>query len=273
MKLNCSSEKLERYIKLLDMQNEAPEIVYYPSLFCQLSLPMARTDEGLFTRDSGQIEMQLRTTCQLPYGSIARRILYYTANHLTQNGTVNWPKSQAALLKAMTLGNSGTDVKRFKTQFNALSNTRFTVIRDGHQIIDDAFLFQRLEMPDQTKAFPQLSEAIKKHIYQSCTPLSKSAVEALIKTPFAFDLYTWLTWRAVSLKKPMTRISWRQLHSQFASNQNLSSFKQSFKRQLMLVMQAYPAITDKVFWDQSILTLKRYQPHIQPYQRQKAIHK
>ncbi|MGP4933619.1 replication protein RepA, partial [Pseudoalteromonas nigrifaciens] len=212
MKLNCSSEKLERYIKLLDMQNEAPEIVYYPSLFCQLSLPMARTDEGLFTRDSGQIEMQLRTTCQLPYGSIARRILYYTANHLTQNGTVNWPKSQAALLKAMTLGNSGTDVKRFKTQFNALSNTRFTVIRDGHQIIDDAFLFQRLEMPDQTKAFPQLSEAIKKHIYQSCTPLSKSAVEALIKTPFAFDLYTWLTWRAVSLKKPMTRISWRQLH-------------------------------------------------------------
>ncbi|MGP4932916.1 hypothetical protein ACTXIM_13355, partial [Pseudoalteromonas nigrifaciens] len=62
-------------------------------------------------------------------------------------------------------------------------------------------------------------------------------------------------------------------HSQFASNQNLSSFKQSFKRQLMLVMQAYPAITDKVFWDQSILTLKRYQPHIQPYQRQKAIHK
>jgi hypothetical protein len=64
----------------------------------------------------------------------------------------------------------------------------------------------------------------------------------------------------------MTRISWRQLHSQlhsqFASNQNLSPFKPCFKQQLALVMQAYPAITDKIFWEQSILTLKRYLPHI-----------
>lgn len=259
-----NSRKLERIVKLLNAQNGEPEIVYYPSLFCQLSLPMARTNQKLFLRDSGKVAMQLSTTSQLPYGSIARRVLFYIANHISRSGIINIPKSQASLLKALGLGTSGADVKRLKVQLQALFDMTLTVSRDQQTVISDAPLFQRSGLRYPTMTLPQLSEPVKQQIYHSLTPLNESAVDALIHTPFAFDLYTWLAWRAVSLKKPITRVSWLQLDRQFASNQNLAAFKQHFKRQLALVTLAYPAITDKVICESEVLVLKRYQPHVTP---------
>jgi len=236
--------------------------VYYPSLFCQLSLPMARTNQKLFLRDSGKITMQMSTTSHLPYGTIARRILFYIANHISRSGIINFPKSQASLLKALGLGTSGADVKRLKVQLQAFYDMTLTVSRDQQTVISAAPLFERSGLRYPTTALPQLSEPVKHQIFQSLTPLNKSAVDALIQTPFAFDLYTWLAWRAVSLKKSVTRISWLQLHRQFATNQNLAAFKQHFKRQLALVALAYPAITDKVICESGVLVLKRYQPHV-----------
>lgn len=259
-----NSKKLERIVKLLNAQNGEPEIVYYPSLFCQLSLPMASTEQKLFFRESGKVAMQLSTASQLPYGSIARRVLFYIANHISRSGIINIPKSQASVLKALGLGTSGADVKRLKVQLQALFEMTLTVSRDQQTVISAAPLFERSGLRYPTTALPQLSEPAKHQIFQSLTPLNKSAVEALIHTPFAFDLYTWLAWRAVSLKKPVTRISWLQLHRQFASSQNLAAFKQHFKRQLTLVALAYPAITDKVTCESGVLVLKRYQPHVTP---------
>ena len=137
-----------------------------------------------------------------------------------------------------------------------------TVSRDQQTVLSDAPLFQRSGLRYPNTILSQLSEPAKQQIFQSLTPLNKSAVDALIQTPFAFDLYTWLAWRAVSLKKSVTRISWLQLHRQFATNQNLAAFKQHFKRQLALVALAYPAITDKVICESGVLVLKRYQPHV-----------
>lgn len=259
-----NSRKLERIVKLLNAQNGEPEIVYYPSLVCQLSLPMASTEQKLFFRDSGKVAMQLSTTSHLPYGTIARRILFYIANHISRSGIINFPKSQASLLKALGLGTSGADVKRLKVQLQAFSDMTLTVSSDQQTVTSDAPFFQRSGLRHPNITLPQLSEPAKKQIFQSLTPLNKSAADALIQTPFAFDLYTWLAWRAVSLKKPVTRISWFQLHRQFASNQNLAAFKQHFKRQLTLVALAYPAITDKVICESGVLVLKRYQPHVTP---------
>lgn len=256
--------KFERIVKLLDTQNYESEIVFYPSLFCQLSLPMASTDQKLFLRDSGNVAMRLGTTSYLPYGTIVRRVFIYIANHISRSGMINYPKSQASLLKALGLGTSGADVRRFKVQLQALSDMTLTVSRDQQTVTSDAPLFQRSGLRYPNITLPQLSGPAKKQIFQSLTPLNKSAVDALIQTPFAFDLYTWLAWRAVSLKKPVTRISWFQLHRQFASNQNLAAFKQHFKRQLVFVTLAYPAIIDKVICESDVLVLKRYQPHITP---------
>ncbi len=261
-RIGNNSRKLERIVKLLNAQNGEPEIVYYPSLFCQLSLPMARTNQKLFFRESGKVAMQLSTKSQLPYGFIARRVLFYIANHISRSGIINIPKSQASLLKALGLGTSGADVKRLKVQLQALFYMALTVSRDQQTVISAAPLFEQSGVRCLNAIFPQLSEPAKQQIFQTLTPLNKSAVDALIHTPFAFDLYTWLAWRAVSLKKPITRISWLQLHRQFASNQNLAAFKQHFKRQLALVALAYPAITDKVICESGVLVLKRYQPHV-----------
>lgn len=257
-----NSKKLERIVKLLNAQNGEPEIVYYPSLFCQLSLPMARTNQKLFLRDSGKITMQMSTTSHLPYGTIARRILFYIVNHISRSGIINIPKSQTSLLKALGLGTSGADVKRLKVQLQALSVIKLTVSWDQQTVITVAPLFEQSGLRYSNAILPQLSEPAKQQIFHSLTPLNKSAVDALLQTPFAFDLYTWLAWRAVSLKKPVTRISWLQLHRQFASNQNLAAFKQHFKRQLALVTLAYPAITDKVICESGVLLLKRYRPHV-----------
>lgn len=221
-----NSKRLERIVKLLNAQNGEPEIVYYPSLFCQLSLPMARTNQKLFLRDSGKVAMQLSTTSHLPYGTIARRVLIYIANYISRSGIINIPKSQASLLRALGLGTSGADVKRLKVQLQAFSDITLTVSRDQETVISYAPLFEQSGVRYLNGILPQLSEPAKQQIFQPLTPLNKSAVEALIHTPFAFDLYTWLAWRAVSLKKPVTRVSWLQLHRQFASNQNLAAFKQ-----------------------------------------------
>ncbi|WP_300322002.1 replication protein RepA [Idiomarina sp.] len=239
--------------------------MYYPSLFCQLSLPMASTEQKLFFRESGKVAMQLSATSQLPYGSIARRVLFYIANHISRSGIINIPKSQASLLKALGLGTSGADVKRLKVQLQALFDMTLTVSRDQQTVLSADPLFEQSGMRYPNAILSQLSQPAKQQIFHSLTPLNKSAVDALLQTPFAFDLYTWLVWRAVSLKKPVTRISWLQLHRQFASNQNLAAFKQHFKRQLALVALAYPAITDKVMCEQDVLIMKRYQPHVMPH--------
>jgi hypothetical protein len=226
---------------------------------------MASTEQKLFFRDSGKVAMQLSTTSHLPYGTIARRVLIYIANHISRSGIINIPKSQASLLKALGLGTSGADVKRLKVQLQAFYDMTLTVSSDQQTVTSDAPFFQRSGLRYPNITLPQLSEPAKQQIFQSLTPLNKSAVEALIHTPFAFDLYTWLAWRAVSLKNPVTRVSWLQLHRQFASNQNLAAFKQHFKRQLALVALAYPAITGKVICESGVLVLKRYQPHVTPH--------
>ncbi|WP_126799199.1 hypothetical protein [Aliidiomarina soli] len=252
------SSKIERIVKLMDAQREEGKVSFYPSLLCQLSLPMARTSAQLFLRDSGKVKLKLTSSAELPYGSIPRRILYLMANHIDGRGIVSWPGSQAKLLKSMSLGTSGADVTRLKAQISALTRLRITLLRDDKEIFRNEALLDVVN----GQRFPQFSDAAKLYIMQSLTPVDNRTAIALIQTPFAFDLYVWLTWRSVSLKKPVTRISWRQLHQQFASCQGLSAFKQHFRRQLSLVALAYPSIIGKVNCETDFLQLRRYSPHV-----------
>lgn len=260
------SSKIERIVKLMDAESEEVKISFYPSLLCQLSLPMARTSAQLFLRDSGKVKLELTSSAELPYGSIPRRILYFMANHIDSHGIVSWPGSQAKLLKSMRLGTSGADVTRLKAQISALTSMRITLLRDDEEI----FRSEPLLQVTNEQLFPQFSDAAKLYIMQSLTPVDNRTAIALIQTPFAFDLYVWLTWRSVSLKKPVTRISWRQLHQQFASCQGLSAFKQHFGRQLTMVAFAYPATIGKVSCESDFLVLKRYSPHVKAKVSSKA---
>lgn len=93
-------------------------------------------------------------------------------------------------------------------------------------------------------SFIQLDSVFAERMRESAVPLLMEAMLALRRSPFAMDVYFWLTWRMFSLRHPVT-VSWEALKLQFGSayastKQGNFEFRKDFKKHLVSVKGVFP---------------------------------
>jgi hypothetical protein len=110
--------------------------------------------------------------------------------------------------------------------------------------------------------------------FQECitnpVPIDLRAYKSLRGNPLAMDVYTWLSYRMISVKKPGRPIPWEGLMMQFGSGFNTADlgqatrdFRKAFLRALKLVKLVYPKV--KVSTDNPAgLVLLPSPPHAPP---------
>jgi len=116
--------------------------------------------------------------------------------------------------------------------------------------------------PEDEPSFVQLSADFFQELIASPVPLDMNVLRAL-RSPFAMDLYSWLTWRSIrtlKLQRPEL-VSWEALQSMFGADyHDLFTFRFHFKKSLKKVVDYYPAL--RVTPTSAGLKLLTYPPHV-----------
>lgn len=84
-----------------------------------------------------------------------------------------------------------------------------------------------------------------------------------LQSPFAMDIYVYLTWRALrALKRKQAEpVTWTELQRQLGAEYGrLRDFRSRFTRHLKTVIQHYPSV--RVEATQTALIIHPYRPHI-----------
>ena len=275
-------QKKSRAEKLIDAgerivevsAKEAGELAFTSRVSALTGMP--HSNQGTaerYVRNNGDIKITIVDTHKigLPYGSIPRLLMA-------------WAVTEAVNTKSprLTLGNR---LSEFMSEFDLVIPTggrkgtitslkkqteRFfksTIIiekkeedKEQEEIIElttQVAPIMRLWRKKNSKAAWQseivLSEFFYKEICKSHLPLDMRVLKSLKQSPFALDMYTWLTYRLrvpednSSKFKPIT---WRLLQGQFGAGyktdeQGQKNFQRAFKRQYRNIKAVYPNINLK----------------------------
>jgi hypothetical protein len=178
----------------------------------------------------------------------------------TKSKDVELGDSLYAFMKKLEMvpsgGKLGT-VRRLKEQVKRLFSSTFTIVFDetadmtqpgrfataGFKIADSyEFLWDPVR-PDQGLLFQPrvtVSDKFFCEIVGHPVPLDMRILKELRSSPFAVDLYVWLSYRMSYLQKE-TMIPWNSLQGQFGSDyKQLKSFKFNLIKTLDGILQHYP---------------------------------
>jgi hypothetical protein len=149
-----------------------------------------------------------------------------------------------------TGGRWGT-ITRLREQVKRLFSSTFSIIYDdeknfstaGFKLAQKAHFFWDPLNPGQEALFGSfgvLSHEFYTEIIAHPVPLDTRILRALRKSPFAIDLYTWLTYR-VSYLQSETVIPWEMLKEQFGADYaELKTFKFYLIKHLKSILALYP---------------------------------
>jgi len=106
-----------------------------------------------------------------------------------------------------------------------------------------------------------LGQDFFEEITRSAVPIDLQAIHQLKGSPFAIDLYVWLTYRMSYLRKP-TVIPWEGLQGQFGADYaQLRDFRRKALERLAEVLYVYPTV--RLGQNDTGLVLYPSPPHIQ----------
>ena len=104
----------------------------------------------------------------------------------------------------------------------------------------------------QWRSHVRLSDRFFQECVTNPVPIDLRAYKSLRGNPLSMDVYTWLTYRMISVKKPTKPIPWEALMMQFGSGFNTADlgqatrdFRKAFLRSLKLVKLVYPNVKIK----------------------------
>jgi hypothetical protein len=176
-------------------------------------------------------------------------------------------------------GQKGTAIK-WKESLISLLATNFTItytyqhstneegiVLNNVAIADEANLWWDKQFDELAGAQITISAKFAEALLNHATPLDVRALKSLasLRSPLAFDLYCWLTyryWRMEESRCPITRISWKQLHGQLGTNiQTIRHFIYEVREALKEVKKVYPQASFNSNQEQ-FLTLITSPPHI-----------
>ena len=122
----------------------------------------------------------------------------------------------------------------------------------------------------QWRSHVRLTDRFYKECVTNPVPIDLRAYKSLRGNPLAMDLYTWSTYRTISVRRPTKPIPWEALMMQFGSSYNTADlgqavrdFRKAFLRALKLVQIVYPQM--KINTDNpNGLILLPSRPHVLP---------
>ena len=227
----------------------------------------------------------------LPYGKLPRLILAWLVGQYRLNLTHMSPEeariielgpSCRALMQRLGLDNTGRGYAQFKEQLWRLLTCDIQSRGASTVGPHNAYWFRRHPIAVDAHLWwlPEGASAENVHGLRRCyvelSPKFAQACEgavpvdldtmAAMRSPFALDLYAWLSYRCAKLEELGTHeaeVSWTRLQEQFGHNyRRLRDFKRAFRQHLRTVLDHYPARVDHQSWEHGILLYPR-PPHIE----------
>lgn len=273
-------------------------IRYSFSAIVQTGFPYTRVKgQQHFERKNGDltVTMSAPNDIGLPYGIYPRLAFVHLCSEIVKNKArvINLGPSLKRFViddmgRPWSTGQKGT-AKKWREALTSLLATSYTItytLRDEQQrergidlknvsLVTKAKLWWDPEFDGFDGALVEVSEPFAKALLEHATPLDIRALEQLaaLRSPLAFDLYCWLTYRFWSMEERKTavvRVSWQQLYEQLGTSiQTVRHFKLEARKALKVVKGIYPQANFQSDNDKYLILLVS-PPHI-PSRRQDAI--
>lgn len=249
-------------------------------LLVQVTMPHSKPESHCFERRNGllSIAMMAPPKVGLPYGTYPRLLMAWLTTEAvrTKSKELELGDSLSAFMRrldlAVTGGPKGT-VTVLRRQLKRLFSASVTWNYDGKEgfavggitPVHKAKLWWDPVRPEQVSLWRSsvtLSQEFFDEIVSRPVPVDMRAMKALARerSPMAFDIYTWLTYRMSYLRKEQL-VPWRALQLQFGGDYKLTrQFRAKFLERMKLVKTLYPAA--KVSVDPEGLILAPSPSHI-----------
>lgn len=241
----------------------------------------------IYTRDTGRLTLSVMPTSRrhgVPFGSVPRVILAWICSEAVtkRERVLSLGRSQSDFLRTLEIHNNGRDIARFREQalrlFKSVIAVEYTDTKDGDEsarmlISEKAHVFWHPTIGEQHGLWEsslELSTGFLQEILASPVPIDMRVYHALSKSPFAMDVYTWLTYRMFVLRRSGAAsafVPWAGLQGQIGADygndaQGLRDFKKRFLLRLKEVLLFYPAADGHIKDGHVGLTLTPCELHI-----------
>jgi hypothetical protein len=269
---------------------DAGSIGFMARMLVQVTMPHSKPETDRFIRSNGGFTVEMVAGKQrfgLPYGSIPRLVLAWMTTEAvrTQSSTLELGRSFSAFVRAVGLVPEGGTISGGKRGVGTLAQRQtlallnaivswnynerkrdrgqnvtiaddYDIAWDPHERSDDSLTLWTSKVTLSPKFFTEMTA--------SPVPIDLRALKALKRSPMRLDIYSWLTWRMFTVKRP-TQIPWEYLKAQFGSGyaddaHGLRNFRQAFVEALNAVMLFYSAAN--VGFDERVLTLRPSPTHV-----------
>lgn len=266
-----AKKRLPQKVELIDVaarimseQDKEDAMQFSYSGFCLTSLPHRDVKAAHWEKDSGLVKLYVEPGSLpmssgmkqfgIPFGPRARLILMYLQTRALQTGhpEIEIGANMHRWLEKLNIPVGGTAYKGVREQAHRLAACRmtFTWTQNGGNrferanIVDGGFLFadgdEDMRQNSLWQETVRLSPIFFRELVAHPVPIWEPAIKELSNNSLGLDIYTWLSYRLHSLKKP-TAVSWAALMAQFGSNYAvMTSFRQSFRNAMALALTVYP---------------------------------
>ena len=270
--------------------NDAGTVGFMARMLVQVTMPHSKPASDRFVRSNGGFTVQMIAgdpLIGLPYGSIPRLVLAWMTTEAvcTQSPTLELGRSFSAFVRAVGLVPEGSTVSGGKRGVGTLAQRQTLALlkaivnwsyadhsrNRGQNIViaDDYDLAWDPARGDDITLWTSkvtLSAKFFKEITSSPVPIDLRTLKALKRSPMRLDIYSWLTWRMFSIKRP-TQIPWEYLKAQFGAGyaddaHGLRDFRRAFIEALNAVTLFYREAN--VSHTEQALTLRPSRTHVQP---------
>lgn len=240
----------------------AQSVRYAGRCFVQANLPhsIQKIDQfATFRRTNGDYHLEIKPHSKygIPYGTVPRLILIWIADEVrrTESPVILLGDSLSEFMRFLgivpTGGRWGT-ITRLRSQLLRLFNSD---IRFSTESVDGAqgklFSIQEYDLwwnrptnPDQSDLWSSkivLTDPLFEELLVHSAPVDMRAIKALRKSPMELDVYCWLTYRMMSLRKPLF-LDYAILRNQFGSQYaDARDFQRNIDKALWSVQKQYPA--------------------------------
>jgi len=245
------------------LETEPATIGFMPRILVLATLPHRRPKLHRIDRINGRfsLRMEASRSVGLPYGTYPRLVLAYLTTEAlrTKSPEIHLGRTPNDFIRLLGLtpisGPRGTS-KRLQEQLRRLRFTRLTWHTSiGLHPTDSGTGFVAADRPSLLKLARQrlsrhqvwsprilLGQEVFEEITRSAVPVDLRAIHQLKGSPFAFDLYVWLTYRMSYLRKP-TVVPWKGLKEQFGSGYaRPRDFRRKALAHLAKVLRVYPKL-------------------------------
>ena len=255
--------------RLVEPIEEAAELSYQHTVFCQTGLPYRDPGDDLriWEREQGAVSLRVEAGAArhprsgkwvelgLPWGTKPRLILAHLNAEALQRRSpvIEVESSLTAFVRRIRGFKHGREIRAFKEQLSRLSVAlvRLAMTRGKRAFQFDAKIVtafelwperdarQRVLWPATIALSREYFESLQKH----AVPLREADLAALAHSAMALDLYAWLAQRLhrIEPRRPAF-VPWEALRQQFGPDyERIRDFRRIFRQALAQVLARYTA--------------------------------